>query len=92
MSYDIPGLVETSNNLATISTGGDEVVIGLSTRSSIASALKALRERIRSDGGARRRLGRGERSVSRLEAEPRLEAAGRREGGAPAGSSAWSRR
>jgi dipeptidase D len=48
MSYDIPGLVETSNNLATISTGGGEVVIGLSTRSSIASALKALRERIRS--------------------------------------------
>jgi dipeptidase D len=48
MSYDIAGLVETSNNLATISTGGDEVVIGLSTRSSIASALKALRERIRS--------------------------------------------
>jgi dipeptidase D len=48
MSYDIAGLVETSNNLATISTGGDEVVIGLSTRSSIASALKALRDRIRS--------------------------------------------
>lgn len=47
MSYDIPGLVETSNNLATISTGGDEVVMGLSTRSSIASALRALRERIR---------------------------------------------
>jgi dipeptidase D len=48
MSYDIAGLVETSNNLATISTGGDEVTIALSTRSSIASALKALRERIRS--------------------------------------------
>jgi dipeptidase D len=48
MSYDIPGLVETSNNLATVSTGGDEIVIGLSSRSSIASALKALRERIRS--------------------------------------------
>ena len=48
MSYDIPGLVETSNNLATISTGGDEIVIGLSTRSSIASALRALRGRIRS--------------------------------------------
>jgi len=47
MSYDIPGLVETSNNLATISMGGAEVVIGLSTRSSIASALRALRDRIR---------------------------------------------
>ncbi|MDD4857392.1 MAG: aminoacyl-histidine dipeptidase [Candidatus Krumholzibacteria bacterium] len=48
MSYDIPGLVETSNNLATIATGGDEMVIGLSTRSSVASALRALRDRIRS--------------------------------------------
>jgi dipeptidase D len=48
MSYDIPGLVETSNNLATVSTGGSEVVIGLSTRSSVASALRALRDRIRS--------------------------------------------
>jgi len=47
MNYDIPGLVETSNNLATIAMGGAEVVIGLSTRSSIASALKALRNRIR---------------------------------------------
>jgi len=47
MSYDIPGLVETSNNLATVSTGGDEIVMGLSTRSSIASALKALRDGIR---------------------------------------------
>ncbi len=47
MSYDIAGLVETSNNLATIATGGDEAVIGLSTRSSIVSALKALRDKIR---------------------------------------------
>lgn len=46
MSYDIEGLVETSNNLATITTGGREVVIGLSTRSSIKSALLALRDRI----------------------------------------------
>jgi dipeptidase D len=47
MSYDIPGLVETSNNVATVSTGGDGVVIGTSTRSSISSALQALRDRIR---------------------------------------------
>jgi dipeptidase D len=47
MSYDIPELVETSNNLATIATGGDEAVIGLSTRSSIASALHSLRDTIR---------------------------------------------
>ncbi len=48
MSYDIAGLVETSNNLATVSAGGDEIVIGTSTRSSITSALQALRDRIRS--------------------------------------------
>ena len=47
MSYDIAGLVETSNNLATVSTGGDAVTIGTSTRSSISSALLALRDRIR---------------------------------------------
>ncbi|MBN1165321.1 MAG: aminoacyl-histidine dipeptidase [Candidatus Krumholzibacteriota bacterium] len=46
MSYDIPGLVETSNNLATISTSGKGMVIGTSTRSSIVSALQALRDRI----------------------------------------------
>ena len=46
MSYDIEGLVETSNNLATISTGGNEVKIGTSTRSSIKSALQALRDKI----------------------------------------------
>ena len=46
MSYDIAGLVETSNNLATVSAGGDEIVIGTSTRSSITSALQALRDRI----------------------------------------------
>lgn len=50
MNYDIEGLVETSNNLATISTGNGEIVIGTSTRSSIASALQALRDRIRSVG------------------------------------------
>lgn len=50
MSYDIDGLVETSNNLATVNSGGGEVVIGTSTRSSIASALEALRDRIRAIG------------------------------------------
>lgn len=48
MSYDIAGLVETSNNLATVSAAGDEIIIGTSTRSSITSALEALRGRIRS--------------------------------------------
>ena len=50
MNYDIEGLVETSNNLATISTGAGEGVIGTSTRSSISSALQALRDRIRAVG------------------------------------------
>jgi dipeptidase D len=46
MNYDIEGLVETSNNLATVAFSGDEAVIGTSTRSSIATALQALRDRI----------------------------------------------
>ncbi|MDD3643188.1 MAG: M20/M25/M40 family metallo-hydrolase, partial [Candidatus Krumholzibacteria bacterium] len=46
MSYDIPGLVMTSNNLATVSTSDGKAVIGTSTRSSIASSLQALRDRI----------------------------------------------
>ena len=48
MSYDIPGLVETSTNLATVKSDEDAVAIGLSSRSSVASALEALRQRIRS--------------------------------------------
>ena len=50
MSYDIPGLVETSTNLATAKTAGDELSIKLSTRSSVDSALEALRGRIHSAG------------------------------------------
>ena len=47
MSYDIPGLVETSNNLATVTSTDTEVVIGTSSRSSINSALQSLRDGIR---------------------------------------------
>jgi dipeptidase D len=47
MSSDIPGLVETSTNLATIKMANDALVIGLSSRSSVASALTALRQKIR---------------------------------------------
>lgn len=47
MSYDIPGLVETSTNLATVKPEDGAVAIGLSSRSSVASALDALRQRIR---------------------------------------------
>jgi dipeptidase D len=48
MSKEIPGLVQTSNNVATVSTGGSEFVIGTSTRSSIAEDLQKLRDKIRS--------------------------------------------
>ena len=39
MSQDIPGLVETSTNLASIKTENDKVIIGTSQRSSIDSAI-----------------------------------------------------
>ncbi|MFH1755405.1 MAG: aminoacyl-histidine dipeptidase [Candidatus Latescibacterota bacterium] len=47
MSYDIPGLVETSNNLATVSADPPTVIVGTSSRSSSAHALQAVRNRIR---------------------------------------------
>ena len=47
MSYDIPTLVETSTNLATIAFNDDNIAIGMSTRSSIKSALQDFRDRIR---------------------------------------------
>jgi dipeptidase D len=50
MSYDIPDLVETSTNLATVKPKDGSLVIGLSSRSSIDSALVALRQRIRATG------------------------------------------
>ena len=46
MSYDISDLVETSTNLATVAFKEDNAVIGLSTRSSIKSALQDFRDRI----------------------------------------------
>jgi len=47
MSYDIDGLVETSTNLATVVIKDDNAIIGLSSRSSIASELQDLRDRIK---------------------------------------------
>jgi dipeptidase D len=41
MSPDIPGLVQTSTNLATVATGKDEVEIATSQRSSIESSKRA---------------------------------------------------
>ncbi len=50
MSYDIPDLVETSTNLATVKPDNDSLVITTSSRSSIDAALEALRRRIRATG------------------------------------------
>jgi len=47
MNYDIPDLVETSTNLASVSLKEDNAAIYFSTRSSIKSALQDLRDRIR---------------------------------------------
>ena len=50
MSYDIPDLVETSVNLATVKRIDEVLRIGLSSRSSIDSALDALRRQVRAVG------------------------------------------
>ena len=47
MSYEIPDLVETSTNLASVSINESNAAIHLSTRSSIKSALQDFRDRIR---------------------------------------------
>jgi len=45
-SHDMPGLVETSTNLASVKLEGGALRLHMSTRSSIAPALEALRARI----------------------------------------------
>ncbi len=50
MSRDIEGLVETSTNLATVVQRDGSLVIGMSSRSSVSSALRAVRQRIRALG------------------------------------------
>lgn len=50
MSHDIDGLVETSTNLATVVERNGTLVIGMSSRSSVGSALRAVRQRIRALG------------------------------------------
>lgn len=47
-SYDIPDLVQTSTNLATVAFNDKNVNIGMSTRSSIKTELQDLRDRIKS--------------------------------------------
>lgn len=46
MSYDIPDLVETSTNLAVVDTAAGAVTISMNSRSSVASALRSIRNRI----------------------------------------------
>jgi dipeptidase D len=46
MSRAVPGLVETSNNLAVITTAGTEVLLTISHRSSVAPSLRALSEQV----------------------------------------------
>jgi dipeptidase D len=48
MSYDIPGLVETSTNLAAVTSTEGSLSVLMSTRSSVASAMRATRRRLRS--------------------------------------------
>ena len=46
MSVDIPGLVETSTNLAAVHTVGDSIKVVTSQRSSVVSELHAIAERV----------------------------------------------
>lgn len=50
MSYDIPDLVETSSNLATVRTENGELKIHVSNRSSVDSAIAAIQQRVASIG------------------------------------------
>ena len=45
-NYDIPNLVDTSTNLATVAFKNENIEIGMSSRSSIKSALQDMRDRI----------------------------------------------
>ena len=50
MSNDIPGLVETSTNLAAVKSDGKQLSVLMSSRSSVASALGWIRRKIRAIG------------------------------------------
>lgn len=47
MSHDLPGLVETSSNVAVVSEAGERLTVVTNQRSSVASALEAARARVR---------------------------------------------
>jgi len=50
MSYDIPDLVETSSNLATVRTDNGTLKVHVSNRSSVDSAIEAIQQRVASIG------------------------------------------
>ncbi len=72
MSNDIPGLVETSLNLATVADSDGALTLLTSIRSSVASAMMATRRRYPRPCRAGRRRSHRARRLSRLEAQPRL--------------------
>jgi hypothetical protein len=47
MNYDIKTLVNTSTNLATVAVKNNTIVIGMSSRSPMKSALQDMRDRIK---------------------------------------------
>ncbi|MBT8398472.1 MAG: beta-Ala-His dipeptidase, partial [Gemmatimonadetes bacterium] len=51
MSKDIDGLVETSTNLAAVRSDGDALTVLMSSRSSVASSLNWIRQKIRAIAG-----------------------------------------
>jgi dipeptidase D len=46
MSNDIPGLVETSANVATVSVQDNQLLVHISNRSSVESALEGIQQRV----------------------------------------------
>jgi dipeptidase D len=62
MSSDIPGLVETSTNVAVITTDGKAVTLGTSQRSSVASEIREINQTVQfifTMGGAKTSIGDG---------------------------------
>lgn len=62
MSSDIPGLVETSTNVAVITTDGKSVTLGTSQRSSVASEIREINQTVQfifAMGGAKVSMGDG---------------------------------
>ena len=84
MSADIPGLVETSTNVAIVTTGKKEIVIQTSQRSSVASEIVEIADSRAGGLRAGRRDGERLGRLSGLEAEPGLADPEARQGHLPA--------